>query len=250
VIQRTTLPIRLARPKMAMPALLGFVPPKSHPQLGAGLISDLLGVDVPKIGVAAILAAGGVGALFATKILPEPFNTVAAIGGVGLLGISIYELIDSFGGPSEASKIQSGETVDLTTHPRVTPQEVQDKKVDARFIEPLENANVLKNPFRSGAYVPTKLIVTNDTGRLVTVRLLFQVVEGDGSVNSYHEDRMADQGTNTRTFDAPITSYSAFSWPPWQPTSACVQVRATTIENGVEIKYPGGWDDQRCFNVI
>lgn len=92
-----------------------------EPQMGLNFLKDILGVDIDTgdIAKSLILAGGGMGALIASPYAPSPANTVLVVGGIGLLGWSVWSLVEAFAG--EEAK---DENVPVPVNPEAKPLEL------------------------------------------------------------------------------------------------------------------------------
>lgn len=186
------------RPALPAPAL-GMI--RNRPLLGLDF-SDVLGVDLSGMAGAAAIGACGVGAVLISKLVPDPFDTVSTIAGVGLIGLSLWRLAEAASGESLAKKA-AADGVDFKVSPPVEYKDVATTEnakptIGAVITSPKEGETVYQLWGLSPKMEVKFTLVNNGTERK-SVQVRFTVIEGP-TAEDWHEE--------TKIFDAPVGAWT------------------------------------------
>lgn len=132
---------------------------RAHPGLGVG-------IDLDAIPTSLALAGGGVAVAYLAGLLPKPYGTVATIGGLGLLGGAILNLLD-FEAAAGEGKVES---------PFCPGQSVEDLKLlSGRFTYPTEGGIASVPLFRTS--YPIEFELTNWSRKPFCVAAVVRILE-------------------------------------------------------------------------
>jgi hypothetical protein len=133
------------------------------------------GFDWGALGDVILAGSGGAGLIYASKILPSPFDTVATVAGIGLAGYAAYSLVGSIG--KKAAVKNPNEVSPNESFRAASPKEFAD--VTGAFLDPSPGNVSGFNTF-SDKYT-VKVLVTNPSIEKVTVT--FQLVVKESLYN-------------------------------------------------------------------
>jgi len=143
--------------------------PAREPRLG------ILGLDVEAFSDSILLGGAGVGVLAVARLLPEPADTVALVGGIGLLGWSLLNLLGDGKRAAQPTALvyDPGKVVNKAIYPPLPFRESQ--KIDIKINSPVEGPAYTFLPWDDDIDVEGEILYTG--GNKAGVTLVFEVEE-------------------------------------------------------------------------
>lgn len=148
------------------PVNLGFMkrsPVRHAPRLSLG--QGKPNFNWGSLGEVILAGSAGAGLLYASKVLPSPFDTIATVGGISLAGYAAYQF---FGGGEPAAKsneVEKGKSFGIASP-------IDFKAITGSFLEPIPGSVSSFNWFSD--HYAAKALVTNPSVNPVTVT--FQLI--------------------------------------------------------------------------
>lgn len=194
-------PVRLsgipARRLSAPSVIEAFPDIKTIPTPGATATPDDFGFKLAGVGQGVIFSGGGIALGYASQFLPGPVNTVALVGGVGLLGYGVFQFYQAVSGRAEPSVQKFTAAPDL-------PKDIL-ASITGKILEPADGgkaqiSNMWSAIFEEKRTFKVKFAVSNTGDKTVPVMIELRTEQvsrpwvGDPEVSNFSTNYVAELG--------------------------------------------------------